>query len=404
MPCCCGCCDGSAAIALRSGQAAVRLVHTRRRVALIVSIIVIGAALNGLLAILQAVAVTRTGAVAFTASIYDAGIFRPSRQQLYLQGAYQQGIGLFQSATNLGAFLASTLPLLTAWRLLLPGLRRLIVPVALLITIGMLATATRHAVLALLLAALSYSLLLGCMVWLRWLLPMLACGIALMLATNLGGGTMVQRWLLRPDPGSSALLDESSQARIAGLERYADFWVVHPLRALLGRGPGADDLVDRGLVPLDEAAVLVDGFVSVGYPLMAYDIGLVGGLAYCALIGQVLADLCRRILYQNAEHRTPSAERCSRLKQQTQLFGLPAISGELDLSRQQPGVEPAEQLAVAVCSSLLVAVIAHWFDNHYASALLMKGHFWLLLAVGARLGTGTSALSAQGSEVGDQAF
>jgi hypothetical protein len=141
----------------------------------------------------------------------------------------------------------------------------------------------------------------------------------------------------------NVLEDQSTMARVEGLSQFITYTLQQSQRVLIGNGIGWSDLQDRGLLSDQEVELVSSGFVSNSYPLMAYNLGILGMVSYLGLFGYVL-------------HRSIRA------------------------SYQHRGTVNGHRI-LGLATALLMAAILHPFDNYFAEATEVRAWFWLLMGL-----------------------
>ncbi|NJO04523.1 MAG: hypothetical protein HC876_02735 [Chloroflexaceae bacterium] len=317
--------------------AAIWLARTPDQQRLLCGIVLFGAAINATLSIMQNLPGIQVIGAQIPRFLYGARSVPDFRYEMILAGEYQRGFGLYQSATALSGVLAMAVVFcLMAGKTLLK--RNLwVYLLAMLLLTGMLATYSRHAILSLALVAIVGFFTLPNI---RALLRM-TTALAVIGAFALTVGLVDLDYLTSR---SEVLLeDESTFARVNGLVAFAEYTIEQPQRVLIGNGIGWSDLRDRGLISTRETNLLTGGFVSNAYPLIAYNIGILGLVSYLTLFGYVL--------YQSIRH-----------------------------ARRLRGNHRAD-LLLGLAATLLTAAIVHPFDNYFSESTEVRSLFWFLMGL-----------------------
>jgi hypothetical protein len=138
------------------------------------------------------------------------------------------------------------------------------------------------------------------------------------------------------------LEDQSTFARVEGLGNFFEYAREQPQRILIGNGIGWSELSDRNIIPTEDVEILMSGFVSNAYPLIAYNVGILGLTSYLALLGYVL--------YQGIVY-----------------------------ARRREGVQAT--LLLGLTAAVLTGAILHPFDNYFSESNETRAYFWLMLGL-----------------------
>jgi hypothetical protein len=329
------------------------LADTSARQKTLLQIVVVGALINAIFAVMQ----NLPGAQAVGAQIpFDLyGGERTQSIQRFeeiLAGQYRRGYGFFQAATTLGGFLSLAVVLVGLSRRSIISSSWLRILFLVIITAGILATYTRHAVVTLILSLVVLLIFAarGRSAVFRVALAGTVLGVGLF-ALNI---VDLSIFSARTELLVNYQDDAGIMSRIERLSSFADYATQNPVRLLIGNGTGISDLRDRALLEFDNERLLRSGFVSNSYPLMIYNLGLLGFLAYFGLFGATI--------YQ-AFHKLWSREK--------------AVNG----------------LLLGLSAALVVAAFLHFFDNYLAESTQMKAVMWFLLGMTLKV-TETDAESA----------
>jgi hypothetical protein len=317
--------------------AAVWLVDTPKRLRWICIVILIGATINAVLSIVQNLPGIQVIGADIPRMLYGAQSVPDARYNLILEGRYQRGFGFYQSATSLSGVLAMALVLcLMGGRAILKHERWLNV-VALLLLAGMLATYSRHAILSLVLVAfIGFFVLPNARSLVRLVGTMAVMGTIVMAVGLIDLQYLTSR-------SENVLEDQSTMARVEGMNQFINYTLEQPQRVLVGNGIGWSDLRDRGLLSAQQMEIIFSGFVSNSYPLIAYNVGILGMIAYLGLFGYVLY----YSIQASHQHRS-------------------SMSG---------------YMVLGLATTLLMAAILHPFDNYFSEATEVRAWFWLLMGL-----------------------
>jgi hypothetical protein len=317
--------------------AAVWLASTPERQRWLCVIMLLGATVNAVLSIMQNLPGIQVIGAEIPRMLYGARSVPDARYELILQGQYQRGFGFYQAATSLSGVLSMALVLCLMAGQAIFKRDRWVNVIALLLLTGMLATYSRHAILSLVLVALiGFFLLPNTRVFVRLVATMVIIGSLVMVV----GLVDLQYLTARSE---NVLEDQSTMARVEGLSQFITYTLQQSQRVLIGNGIGWSDLQDRGLLSDQEVELVSSGFVSNSYPLMAYNLGILGMVSYLGLFGYVL-------------HRSIRA------------------------SYQHRGTVNGHRI-LGLATALLMAAILHPFDNYFAEATEVRAWFWLLMGL-----------------------
>lgn len=326
--------------------AATRLLETPAQQRLAARIVLAGAVANAALAVAQNLPGVQTLGAQIPLWLYGEKSFpyyQSGRFEAILAGQYRRGFGLFQAATTLSGFLSMALAICLMSGSEIIRARRWRYLVTAVLVAGVLATYSRHALLSLLISAMLAVLLLpDRRVPLRVVLPLLALGGVLIAFNVVDLSYLVFRTEQLAD-----FQEVSMARRIAGHLDFAHYAIQHPLHLLIGTGTGVSDLRDRHLLPHSLETALLSGFVSDSYPLVAYNFGVLGLASYLVLFSSIVRDARRRLW--------------------------------------RIGRQPGRWLLMGMATALLVAAMLHLFDNYFVESYQIRGTFWLLMGLTAKL-------------------
>jgi hypothetical protein len=316
--------------------AIVWLAQTPHQQRLLCMIVLAGATVNAVLSIMQNLPGIQVLGVEIPRFLYGSGSVPDFRYERILAGDYKRGFGLYQSATALSGVLDIALILCLMGGLALFKRNLWAYGLGLVLLTGMLATYSRHAILSLaLVIVVGVFVLPKARALVRLLLTMAVLG-PLVLSVGIIDLTYLT------SRSSNVLEDQSTFARVEGLGSFFEYAREQPQRIIIGNGIGWTELRDRNVIPPEEVEILMSGFVSNAYPLIAYNIGILGLVSYLTLLGYVLY---QGIVYTRRRHGT----------QTTLLLGLTA--------------------------AVLTGAILHPFDNYFSESNETRAYFWLMLAL-----------------------
>jgi hypothetical protein len=321
---------------------ATRLIRTPAQQRLIGRLLLIGAAVNALLAVVQNLPGIQALGAEIPLLLYGERSFPyyySGRFEAIVKGEYQRGFGLFQAATTLSGFLSMVLALciLSGKDIVRQSAARNLLTI--LLAAGVLATYSRQAILALMALPILILLTVRRAGVSARLISILSCIGIIVVAFNL----VDLSFLFFRIEQSTDLQETGMARRIGGHLSFAAYVVERPARILIGNGTGIIDLLDRGFIPVSAEQFLFSGFVSDSYFLMAYNLGILGFLSYLLLFGSIVKQAVRRL--------------------REQIIGF------------------SNSLLLGLLSALLVAAVLHLFDNYFAESYQIRGIFWLLMSM-----------------------
>jgi hypothetical protein len=263
-----------------------------------------------------------------------------NRYESIIAGNYRRGYGLFQAATTLGGFLAIALMVCVFSGASIFKKRWFGLGAMVVVTIGILATYSRQAVVAIGVGAMGLALLANQSRGpvLKFMLAIVFVGVMAFSLDLVDSSLFYKRSELLVEYKD----DEGLMSRLDRLSDFAEYSFRYPIRLLIGNGAGIADLRDRGLLSQEDLGPLVSGFVSNSFPLILFNFGLFGLIGYLGIIVIVIT------------------------------------RGISKLSLRPTG---SERLQMGLLAGLCVGVVLHAFDNYFAESFQMKSIFWLLLGL-----------------------
>jgi hypothetical protein len=317
--------------------AAIWLADTPERQRWLVIVILLGGTVNALLSIIQNLPGIQVWGVELPRMLYGSRSVPDARYQLVLQGQYRRGFGFYQSATSLSGVLDMALVLCMMGGRAIFTRQSWVNAIALLLLTGMLATYSRHGILSLVLVGLvGIFVLPNTRILVRLVVTMAVLGTLVMAVGLVDLNYLTSR-------SENVLEDQSTMARVEGMNEFITYSIEEPQRIIIGNGVGWADLFDRGLLSAEEAEIIRSGFVSNAYPLVAYNVGVLGLLSYMGLFGY--------LIYRSVEASY----------QHDQTLG--------------------GYMALGLATALIMAAILHPFDNYFTEAGEVRAWFWLLMGL-----------------------
>jgi hypothetical protein len=316
--------------------ALVWVARTPRQHQILCIVVLAGATVNATLSIMQNLPGIQVLGVEIPRFLYGSGSVPDFRYEWILAGQYKRGFGLYQSATALSGVLDIAIILCLMGGRALFKRNLWVYGLGLILLTGMLATYSRHAILSLGLVIIIGMLVLPkAQALMRLFLTMLVLGPLVLSVGIIDLDYLTSR-------SSNVLEDQSTFARVEGLGNFFEYAREQPQRILIGNGIGWSELSDRNIIPAEDVAILMSGFVSNAYPLIAYNVGILGLTSYLALLGYVL--------YQGIVY-----------------------------ARRREGVQAT--LLLGLTAAVLTGAILHPFDNYFSESNETRAYFWLMLGL-----------------------